>query len=136
MTYKTHEAVIDETGQVRLLQPITGIRATRALVIVLEGEEPSSDLALPATVVSTETQEPGAALRWTSRYRKLRNLGAGGMGKVILAERISDGALVCLKFLHGDTDRRVFEQECRALLRLRHPSIISLLDFSADESPP
>ena len=136
VTYKTHEAIIDENGQVRLLQPVTGVRPARALVVVLEGEEPSTDAELPQTVLSTEGPAEPAKLTWESRYRRLRDMGSGGMGTVLLAERISDGAHVCLKFLHGRTDRRIFEQECRALLRLRHPSIISLLDFSGDETPP
>src|SRR5262249_51700168 len=60
----------------------------------------------------------------------------GGMGRVVLAERLSDGQQVRLKFLHVRTDRRMFEQECRALARLRHPAIIGLLDFSLDQNPP
>ena len=55
---------------------------------------------------------------------------------MLLAERESDSVLVCLKFLHPTTDRRTAEQECRALLRLRHPAIVALLDFSLEDDPP
>ena len=67
---------------------------------------------------------------WQRSYRLVRDLGEGGMGKVLLAERRSDSVLVCLKFLNTKTDPRMLEQECRALMRLRHPSIVSLLDFA------
>ena len=80
----------------------------------------------------TDLQQP----IWARRYRVLRPLGEGGMGKTALAERIADGGRVCLKFLHTGTDRRAGEQECRALMRLRHESIVGLLDFSLEDSPP
>jgi len=133
MTYKTYEAVIDETGQIRLLQTVTCSHSTRALVIILEGEEPSGDLSLQSTV---HQAAPSDGTSWQSRYRAVRELGSGGMGRTMLAERISDGVLVCLKFLHDHTNPMIFEQECRALLRLRHPAIIALLDFSLGETPP
>jgi len=90
--------------------------------------------------IQTETiQAPPTDLQhpiWARRYRILRPLGEGGMGKTVLAECISDSRLVCLKFLHNASDRRAGEQECRALMRLRHPSIVGLLDFSLEDSPP
>lgn len=46
MTHKIYEAALDETGQVVLMEPVVCSRLTRALVIVLEGEEPSSDSPL------------------------------------------------------------------------------------------
>ena len=55
---------------------------------------------------------------------------------MLLAERLSDSLLVCLKFLNRDTDPRTAEQECRALMRLCHPSIVSLVDFSLVDKPP
>jgi len=73
---------------------------------------------------------------WQRRYKPVRQLGEGGMGTVLLAERLSDSRLVCLKFLNAGTDLRTAEQECRALMRLRHPSIVSLLDFSLEDTPP
>ena len=72
---------------------------------------------------------------WEQRYIPVRPLGAGGMGRVQLMERRSDSLLVCLKFLNPDTDARTLEQECRALMRLRHPSIVSLVDFSLEDKP-
>ena len=73
---------------------------------------------------------------WQRRYKPVRELGEGGMGRVLLAERRLDSVVACLKFLKPDTDPRTAEQECRALMRLRHPSIVSLLDFSFEDKPP
>ena len=136
LTYKTYEATIDENGRIRLLAPACLNRGAKALVIVIEDEQASSGADDTPTVLS-ETRSPEApSADWSKRYRVLEPLGEGGMGRVVLAERLADGEHVCLKFLEKRTDRRMFEQECRALLRLRHPSIIGLLDFSLDQTPP
>jgi serine/threonine protein kinase len=134
LTYKTYEAIIDEQGHVHLVEPLSLDRTTRALVIVLEGDQASTGET--RTVIAGPVPPAAAPPVWSNRYKMLEPLAEGGMGKVVLAERLSDGARVCLKFLHERTDRRMFEQECRALLRLRHPSIIGLLDFSLDQTPP
>lgn len=139
MTTKVYEAAIDERGHISLLEHVACCRLTRALVIVLEGEEPTVGRTLSnggrevsqPTLPSAETSPS-----WTSRYQQVRDLGQGGMGRVLLAKRLSDDALVCLKFLHRGVNTTSLEQECRALLRLRHPSIVALLDFSASERPP
>jgi serine/threonine protein kinase len=78
----------------------------------------------------------GRASAWRQRYRVIRRLGQGGMGNAVLAERLSDSAPVCLKFYSGTVDLRGAEQECRALMRLRHRSIVSLIDFSLSDDPP
>jgi len=73
---------------------------------------------------------------WKQRYRVIRSLGGGGMGYTVLAVRLSDSMPVCLKFYSGKADLRGAEQECRALMRLRHRSIVSLIDFSLSDVPP
>ena len=137
----TIEAVIDNQGQVVLPHPIACAPSSRALVVILEREVPSIegtrsststvDVLSPTVAISAS----GDTQLWHRRYKLLRNLESE-MATVVLAQRITDGALVCLKFLRTGTDRRIFEQECRALMRLQHPSIISLIDFSSEESTP
>jgi eukaryotic-like serine/threonine-protein kinase len=90
----------------------------------------------PTITLITEGLTETVSARWRTGYRVVRELGEGGMGKVMLAERQSDGLQVCLKFLHADTDQATAEQECRALMRLRHPAIVALIDFSLQDSPP
>ena len=73
---------------------------------------------------------------WQRRYRVVDALGSGGMGTALLAQRLTDSLPVCLKFCTSQQARRMAEQECRSLLRLRHESIVSLLDFCLEDEPP
>ncbi|HVH33350.1 MAG TPA: protein kinase, partial [Tahibacter sp.] len=71
-------------------------------------------------------------------YRLLRELGAGGMGTVLLAERVSGGFTqqVAIKLLRGfptaDGLRRL-RQERQILAALDHPHIARLLDGGETE---
>lgn len=89
----------------------------------------------PAAATDTPGLERG--------YRVLRELGRGGMGRVLLAER-ADGRFarqVAIKILDRSSDdadwRRRFEAERDILGRLIHPNIARLLDAgeSADGTP-
>jgi eukaryotic-like serine/threonine-protein kinase len=73
-------------------------------------------------------------------YRVLRELGRGGMGRVLLAERV-DGRFarqVAIKVLDQSPDdpdwRRRFEVEREILARLLHPQIVRLLDAGESAS--
>ena len=74
------------------------------------------------------------------RYQVLNELGRGGMGTVYrVVERLT-GRVVTLKRLHvptGESDalqlRSALAQEFRLLASLRHPNIISVLDYGFDE---
>jgi serine/threonine protein kinase len=93
--------------------------------------------AVTTTATPATNQAASSSLPiWRRRYTHVRDLGEGGMGQVVLATRNADSTRVCLKFLKTSTDRRTGEQECRALLRLRHPAIVALLDFSLEDHPP
>jgi non-specific serine/threonine protein kinase/serine/threonine-protein kinase len=72
-------------------------------------------------------------------YRVIRELGAGGMGVVFLAEREDVGKQVALKLLReggmASAERvRRFLLERRVLARLEHPNIARLLDAGTTES--
>lgn len=78
------------------------------------------------------------------RYLLLKQLGQGGMGTVYQARDRLSGAVVALKQVttpaqqlsfgsQGDGDARLaLTQEFRLLARLRHPNIISVLDYGFD----
>lgn len=71
------------------------------------------------------------------KFRILDLIGAGGMGKVFLAEQITMKRVVALKLLpvrqgtHASTLIR-FSREARAVARLRHPNITQAYDFDQD----
>jgi serine/threonine protein kinase len=78
---------------------------------------------------------PGQVL--DDRYEILALLAEGGMGAVYRARRILLGDEVAIKIVRGDHagsgPRERFFRESRASARLRHPQIVSILDFNVDD---
>jgi serine/threonine protein kinase len=78
---------------------------------------------------------PGTVI--DGRYEILAALGSGGMGEVYRASRRILGDEVAIKVMHPSRDggnelRHRFLRESRACARLRHPNIVSILDFNVD----
>ncbi|MGE0359245.1 MAG: protein kinase [Vicinamibacterales bacterium] len=77
---------------------------------------------------------PGSVI--DGRYEIVGPLGAGGMGQVFRARRIRLGDEVALKALHpadsGPEATERFLRESRACAQLRHPHIVSILDYDLD----
>ncbi|MCC7124505.1 MAG: serine/threonine protein kinase [Acidobacteria bacterium] len=71
------------------------------------------------------------------RYEILKPLGSGGMGQVYRARRLRLGDEVAIKVMQDaaqappDLHER-FLRESRACAQLRHPGIVSILDFGVD----
>ena len=72
------------------------------------------------------------------RYQIVAPIAQGGMGAVFRAKRVLLGDEVAIKIIlaeqAGATARERFMRESRACARLRHPNIVSILDFDADPS--
>jgi serine/threonine-protein kinase len=71
----------------------------------------------------------------------LRQISAGAMGEVYLAERVNLGRQVALKLLHRDYSEsnefvRRFAREARALSKLQHINCISILDVGTHQERP
>ncbi|HTG48935.1 MAG TPA: serine/threonine-protein kinase, partial [Gemmatimonadales bacterium] len=72
------------------------------------------------------------SLALTGRYRIERELGAGGMATVYLAEDLKHGRKVAIKVLRPElaavigADR--FVREIRTIAALQHPHILGLID--------
>ena len=113
--------------------PGTEVRREVDALLALE-EEADTFLEVPAFDLHAAAPDPPAAGRTIDRYRLLREIGAGGMGRVYLAER-ADAAFeqqVAVKILKRglDTDEVVarFQRERQILADLEHPNIAGILD--------
>jgi serine/threonine protein kinase len=78
-----------------------------------------------------------AGTRIDDRYDILGPLGAGGMGQVYKARRVRLGDEVAIKVMQGSADapqelHERFLRESQAAAQLRHPGIVSILDFGVD----
>lgn len=76
--------------------------------------------------------EPGTVI--AERYRVLRAIGQGGMGRVYLVEDLrSPGRQVALKTIRGDAMRPgaidAFKHEFKILVKLRHPNVAKAYEF-------
>jgi tetratricopeptide (TPR) repeat protein len=70
-----------------------------------------------------------------AHYRLIRQLGAGGMGEVYLAEDTRLHRQVAIKFLVAPSDqgaRRRLLREARVAAGLEHPSIVSIYEIGSD----
>lgn len=73
------------------------------------------------------------------RYRLVRLVGEGGIGQVYEAEQIDLARRVAVKVLRVQNAMTIarFRKEARAASMLRHPNVVSVLDFQAlDGEPP
>ena len=80
---------------------------------------------------------PGAIL--DGRYEIVATLGTGGMGHVYRARRPLLGDEVAIKVMQTSADappdlKQRFLRESRACAQLRHPNIVTILDFNIDPS--
>lgn len=92
-------------------------------------DQPALSVAAELFAEDSNGQVVGQTL--AGRYRALALLGAGGMGRVYLAEDAELGRRVALKFLpehltHDAEQVRRFRQEARAASALNHPNIITV----------
>jgi serine/threonine protein kinase len=72
-----------------------------------------------------------------NRYRILREVGAGGMAKVYLAEDITENELVAVKVLYPQFSQDIsfiqrFNREAKLASTLTDPHIVRVLDYGAD----
>ena len=110
------------------------IAADRAAAGFLEGDVAAFFPGGPASSPEPNALAPGSAGERLGPWRLIREIGRGGMGAVMLAER-ADGAYeqqVAIKRIRGDVNSpealRRFDRERRILARLEHPNIARAVD--------
>jgi serine/threonine-protein kinase len=86
---------------------------------------------------SDDPQDPTDPLIGTTlagRFKVLARIGEGGMGAVYRARQLSVDREVAIKVLHRvageEKSASRFEREAKAIAKLRHPNIVSVIDFS------
>jgi len=83
---------------------------------------------------------PEGAPSLGGRYRALRELGRGGMGRVFAALDLNLDREVAIKVLapgeHDETELRRFEQEGRAAAALSHPNVLDIHDIGTHQGTP
>ena len=81
---------------------------------------------------------PGARL---GQYVLVRELGAGGMGRVFESKHVKLGKRVAVKLLHtalvaSPKAMRRFHREGRACSRIQHPHVVEVLDTGVQDGQP
>ena len=111
-------------------RPNGGGELVRALALLDDG--------CAHTARSTAVIAPGVVL--LDRYEITRELGRGGMGRVLAAHDRRLARDVAIKILVGEaTESRAFsrlEQEARAASRINHPNIATVYDVVATDQGP
>jgi len=94
-------------------------------------------VVVPSPIVTT--QLPGAGATLGGDFRIERQLGAGGMGAVYVAEQISTGRRRALKLMHPSlvSDAKLrerFEQEARVGARIPSDHVVQVIAAGVDEA--
>jgi hypothetical protein len=100
--------------------------------LVKGGKQVSRRPSRPAAV-----SDPVALI--AGRYRPEGQLGEGGMARVSLVRDIVGDRSLALKRLSRHADRKqvtLFEREYYTLMSLRHPNIVEVYDYAADDDGP
>jgi eukaryotic-like serine/threonine-protein kinase len=87
----------------------------------------------------TEPEDPLIGTQVSGRYRVLRQLGEGGMGRVYLAEHEAIEKKLALKVLRPEFSAKPdivarFQQEAISASRIKHPNVLDVFDFGRLEN--
>ena len=105
-------------------------------------QRPEPGRAFVADIPDRPKRRPASDLPGVidGRFRVIRQLGQGGMGRVYLAQDESLGREVAVKVLkeeiNDEETRGRFRREGQAVARLRHRHIVSVLDVGEHEGHP
>jgi len=112
------------------------IRARLARDAKLTPEVLLDDLQKREWVTSWQAKHilKGETKFYLGRYKLLEKLGQGGMGTVYKAEKTTLGLQVALKVMspklaQRDEAKARFDREARAIATLKHPNIVSAIDY-------
>jgi serine/threonine-protein kinase len=123
----------------------SGDPSNRPLPTAEVGDSPDSteEIDLDAAEIETVndtvvTEKPPSAGLLGDRYELILRLGGGAMGDVWRARDRNTGDDVAVKIMREVGDREFqgrFHREARVLTRIRHPSILEVLDYGTEPKP-
>jgi eukaryotic-like serine/threonine-protein kinase len=127
----------DDSAAPTLLPGVAPARPPAASPITASPTTIVSPRPRPAPGGDPDERDPLEGAIFSAKYRLERLLGAGGMGTVYAGQHLSLGTPVAIKTLHArlaaaDEYVRRFSHEAHAVARLRHPNVVSVLDFGQD----
>ena len=112
-----------------------------------KGDDPTVDGGLANTALPTElglahTQEESEPEPFVvdPRYQRLKQLGVGGMGEVLLCRDRKIERSIAIKLMRSDRQsrndlRERFVHEARIQAQLEHPAVVPVYDIELGESP-
>jgi len=110
------------------------------LLAAVDDDELSSEKLAPIGFVVPAPTHFAAAPASIGRYKVLKPLGGGGMGRVFLARDPNVGREVAIKLIrdgfNNEEFRARFWREARAAGRLRHENIVTVFDVDEFEGQP
>src|SRR5262249_17450574 len=106
-----------------VLRHLASCTGCRRLAGALESPELDADVDVTGT-----SPHDLADLKLVPRenYERGREIGRGGMGRVLLARALGLGRAVAIKELLDERLQARFEREARLTARLQHPAIVSV----------
>ncbi|MCU0701214.1 MAG: protein kinase [Myxococcaceae bacterium] len=105
------------------------------------GLAPAELATCPACQRVLVVADPNVGRVFLGKWKVLRRLGQGGMGTVFLAEDLTVGREVALKFLDATLAqqqeyRSRFVREARVMAHVEHPNLVSLYGVEQDGDAP
>jgi TonB family protein len=126
------------------IKTVDGMQAIRLLLEAQNHSLPSAvrdlltDFSTPSAAMTNLRVSPiGVGSVLQGRYRLVREIGRGGMGVVYLADGLVDLQPFAVKVLNPEFLRhpdavRVFREEARKSLALRHPNIVGVYPLECE----
>jgi tetratricopeptide (TPR) repeat protein len=105
-----------------------------------QGQKPGDAAAQSDVPTPADAPLPDGFPTLGGRYRAVRELGRGGMGRVFAAHDLKLDRDVAIKVLppgeHDERDLLRFEQEGRAAAALNHPNVLDIHDVGTHQGTP
>jgi tetratricopeptide (TPR) repeat protein len=131
--------VLDAAARAQRLDALPVDLASRLRALLAADAEPDTDIDAALRADAEASSSPDLSGQRIGAWRVLREIGAGGMGTVLLAEREDAGfaqqaAIKLIRGFPSQDGMRRLRQERKILAQLDHPDIARLIDGGETEA--